>query len=148
MNKLLIILSILIFSTVGFIIGDYLTLFGVKETEVLGFIDISFKPIEEDTGAMVPEVKVRCFQKNNGNACTQRDSNKIGIVSIRIPVFKRVIRSRLFIKEEAMKASLDPKLHIMFIHYNYHNPVKSFIIKELYHTPVQNYLIKMSKRFE
>jgi hypothetical protein len=131
-----------------FVTADYFGLFGLKKYLVLDFAESSFKPVDDETGAPVIDVKIRCFQKGNSNACTQKESRSTGIVIARIPVQKLVWETLLFKKKEEMVATNDPQLHIMFIHYNYKNPVATFTIEDLYNNPVSKYSIKMERKFK
>ncbi len=131
-----------------FVAGDYYGLFGLKKYLVLDFIDTSFKPVDLETGAPVLDVRIKCFQKGNVNACTQKDSRETGIIAARIPVQKLVWESLLFKNKEELVASRDPQLHIMFIHYNYNNPVESFEVESLYNKPVSKYLVKLARKFK
>jgi hypothetical protein len=130
-----------------FVTGDYFALYGLKKYLVLDFIESSFKPVDKETGAPVVDVKIRCFQKGNNNACTQKESHTTGIVIARIPVQKLVWESFLFKNKEELVATNDPQLHIMFIHYNYNNPVETFIVEDLYNNPVRKYSVKMERKF-
>lgn len=130
-----------------FVVGDYFGLFGLKKYLVLDFIETSFKPVEQETGAPILDVRIKCFQKGNDNACTQKDSRETGIIIARIPVQKLVWDSLLFKNKEELVASRDPQLHIMFIHYNYNNPVKSFEVESLFNKPVSKYPVTMERKF-
>jgi len=131
-----------------FVTGDYFGLFGMKKYLVLDFAESSFKPIDKETGAPVLEVRIKCFQKGNMNACTQKDSRTTGIIIARIPVQKLVWESLLFKNKEELVATNDPQLHMMFIHYNYNNPVETFTIEDLYNNPVSKYSVKMERKFK
>ena len=131
-----------------FVAGDYFGLFGLKKYLVLDFVESSFKPVDKETGAPVLEVKIKCFQKGNGNACTQKDSRRTGIIIARIPVQKLVWESLLFKNKEELVATNDPQLHMMFIHYNYNNPVETFTIEDLYNDPVSKYPVRMERKFK
>ncbi len=146
-KKSLIGLCIFLLIAGLFVTGDYFGLFGLKKYLVLDFIESSFKPIDKETGAPVIDVKIRCFQKGNSNACTQKESHSIGIVIARIPVQKLVWESLLFKNKEDLVATNDPQLHIMFIHYDFTNPVESFTIEDLYNKPINEYPVKMERNF-
>lgn len=130
-----------------FVTGDYFGLFGLKKYLVLDFVESSFKPVDKETGAPILEVRIKCFQKGNENACTQKESRSIGVVIVRIPVQKFVWESLLFKNKEELVATNDPQLHIMFIHYDFINPVESFIIEDLYNKPVSKYPVKMERKY-
>ncbi|MFT5425970.1 MAG: hypothetical protein ACI9ZT_000911 [Gammaproteobacteria bacterium] len=143
----LISLCIVLVISVLFVTGDYFGLFGLKKYLVLDFAESSFKPIEKESGAPILDVKIKCFQKDNENACTQKASRTTGIVIARIPVQKLVWESILFKNKEELVATSDPKIHIMFIHYNYNNPVETFTIESLFNQPVAKYSVKMERKF-
>lgn len=130
-----------------FVTGDYFGLFGLKKYLVLDFVESSFKPVDKETGAPILEVRIKCFQKGNENACTQKESRSTGVVIVRIPVQKLVWESLLFRNKEELVATNDPQLHIMFIHYDFINPVESFIIEDLYNKPVRKYPVKMERKY-
>ena len=130
-----------------FVAGDYFGLFGLKKHLVLDFAESSFKPVEKESGAPILDVKIKCFQKSNENACTQKASRTTGIIIARIPVQKLVWESLLFKNKEELVATSDPKIHIMFIHYNYDNPVETFTIESLFNQPVVKYSVKMERKF-
>ncbi len=144
----LVVLSIVLGLAGLFVAGDYFGLFGLKKYLVLDFVESSFKPVDKETGAPVLEVKIKCFQKGNENACTQKDSRTTGIIIARIPVQKLVWESLLFKNKEELLATNDPQLHMMFIHYNYNNPVETFTIEDLYNDPVSKYPVKMERKFK
>jgi hypothetical protein len=131
-----------------FVTGDYFGVFGLKKYLVLDFAESSFKPVDKETGAPVTDVKIRCFQKGNNNACTQKESRSSGVIIVRVPVQKLVWETLLFRNKEELVATNDPQLHIMFIHYNYDNPVATFTIEELYNNPVSKYSITMERKFK
>ena len=125
--------------------ADYYSMFGVKQVEKFDFTEINFNTVDEESGAPVEGVKVRCFQKNNNNACTQRDSGQISIVSINVPVQKIVTQSVLFEQDVEIKKTKDPKIHVMFIHQDYANPVETIFVEELLELKDKNIIVKMPK---
>lgn len=129
-----------------FVTGDYFGLYGLKKYLVLDFIESSSKPVDKETGAPIVDVKIRCFQKGNGNACTQKESRILGLVITRIPVQKLVWKSLLFNNKEELIPMNDPQIHIKFIS-NYINPVETFIVEDLYNNPVREYPVKMERKF-
>ncbi|RKZ49288.1 MAG: hypothetical protein DRQ48_06035 [Gammaproteobacteria bacterium] len=145
----ILIASLIVLGIAGlFVTGDYFGVFGLKKYLVLDFAESSFRPVDKETGAPVIDVKIRCFQKGNNNACTQKESRASGIIIVRVPVQKLVWESLLFKNKEELVATNDPQLHIMFIHYNYNNPVATFSIEGLYNDPVSKYSIKMERKFK
>lgn len=145
----ILIASLIVLGVAGlFVTGDYFGVFGLKKYLVLDFAESSFRPVDKETGAPVIDVKIRCFQKGTNNACTQKESRTTGIIIVRVPVQKLVWESLLFKNKEELVATNDPQLHIMFIHYNYNNPVATFSIEDLYNDPVSKYSIKMERKFK
>jgi hypothetical protein len=130
-----------------FVMGDYFGLFGLKKYLVFDFIEASFKPVNEETGAPIIDVKIRCFQKGNNNACTQKESRSTGIVIVRIPIQKLVWESILFKNKEEIVPPDDPQLQIMFIHYNYNNPVETLVVEDIVQSPVIKQVVKMERKF-
>ncbi len=145
MNKINIIIGSLLTVVIIFVTCDYFSLFGTKEVEKLGFIEMNFKTVDETSGARVTDVKVRCFQNNNNNACAHRDSGRAGIVSINIPVQKIVTQSILFDKDFKIRETSDPKLHIMFIHPDYAHPVETIYVEEFQKLAAQEMVVPMPK---
>ena len=111
--------------------ADYFGLLGVSRTEQLDLIEMKFVTVDEQTGAAVTGVHVKCFQANNDNACSERNSGTPGTVTIGIPVTKIVTKSFLFVQSTTLRETIDPKLHIMFVHPDYANPVETFLVSEL-----------------
>ena len=130
-KQIVIVSSIISLILLIFVSGDYFALFGTHVVNRYEFIEMNFKPVDEESGSPVINVHVRCFQKNNHNACTERDSHKTGILLINIPVIKQVTKTILFQHNIKMQDTLDPKLHIMFIHPDYANPVETYLISEI-----------------
>ena len=147
LKSTLIVLSTVLTFAGLFVTGDYFGVFGLKKYLVLDFAESSFKPVDKNSGAPVMEVRIKCFQKGNDNACTQKESRTTGIIIARIPVQKLVWESLLFKNKEELVATNDPEIHIMFIHYNYNNPVETFTVEDLYNKPVAKYSVKMERKF-
>jgi hypothetical protein len=144
MTKRLIVTfsGIVCISLLLFISGDYFALFGTRDISKYEFIEMNFKPVDENTGAPVIDVHARCFQNNNSNACTERNSRKAGILTINIPVTKQITKSFLFQQDMRIQDTKDPKLHIMFVHQDYANPVETYLINEI--SSYSNELITVS----
>ena len=140
-----IVANLVITAAILFVLGDYLALFGTREVEKTDFVQLNFKTIDEETGSLVTGAHVRCFQMKNSNACTQRDSGKSGIVSINIPVQKIITHSILFEKNSQIRETDDPKVHVMFTHQDYANPVETVYIKELHQLTTQIMTVSMPK---
>lgn len=130
-KQLIITVSILSVILLAFVIGDYFALFGTHVVTRHDFLEMNFKPVDGETGGPVLDVHVRCFQKNNHNACTQRESHMAGILLVNVPVLKEIKKSILFQQDVQIQGTLDPKLHIMFIHPDYANPVETYLVSEI-----------------
>jgi len=140
---------VLIVTTLGFLLfllGDYLAWFGTSKTTLLDYIQVNFKIVDEETGALLMQAHVRCFQKKNRNACSEVKSDKAGILSVKIPVSKIITRSHMFKQGETMVETDDPELHIMFIHSDYASPVESIMTKDLSSLAGKQLTITMPKR--
>ena len=144
-NPVIIISSIVSLFLLVFVIGDYFTLFGTHIVNRYDFMEMNFKPVDEETGSPVLDVHVRCFQKNNHNACTERESHMAGILLVNVPILKQVTRSILFQQDVKLQTTLDPKLHIMFIHPEYANPVETYLVSEIPLYKNELVVVKMPK---
>jgi len=131
-----------------FVAGDYFRLFGITKTVRLDYIQVNFKTVDEETGAPVVGVHARCFQKKNRDACSEVDSGKAGYLSLKIPVHNIITRSRLFEQNIEMVETADPRLHIMFIHHQYANPVESFMTADLPEMNDKEFRITMPKKLQ
>lgn len=130
----------------AFVTADYFAVFSVKQEVKLDFVEARFRTIDQDTKALVFEVGVRCFQKNNMNACTRRESHQAGVVSAHIPIYRVVERTLLFKKSEEIIKSADPKLQVMLLHKDYHNPVKTIVLEDIYTKREIEYTVEMPPR--
>lgn len=125
---------VLIVTTAGFLLfllGDYLAWFGTSKTATQDYVQVNFRMVDEETGVPLMNSHARCFQAKNRNACSEIDSGKPGVVSLKIPVQKIITRSHLFIQDEEMVETADPELHIMFIHSDHASPVETVLTSEL-----------------
>jgi len=140
---------VLIFTTLGFLLfllGDYLAWFGTSKTATLDYVQVNFKIVDEETDAPLMNAHARCFQQKNRNACSEVDSGKPGILSLKIPVHKIITRSHLFKQEEEMVETEDPKLHIIFIHADHSSPVETIMTRELPSLDGKLLTVSMPKR--
>ena len=142
------IYTVLVLVVLGaiFVIADYFGLFGTRTRLKLDFVVANIRTIDAETGKLVFDVGVRCFQKRNNNACTRRDSHRAGIVSVHIPVRKVIRSTLLFDKSKEIIKSEDPKLHIMLIHQDYNNPTKTVMLDDIYQNKVNDYTVEMPPR--
>jgi hypothetical protein len=144
-KKIFFITGIIFVLTTVFVAGDYYSLFGEKQIVNHDFIILNFKTIDEETGALVIDVKTRCFQTNNRDACTQRNSHKLGLVSINVPMQKIITKSYLFNHDSKIRETLDPKLHVMFIHPDYASPVETIYVDEFEEISKKEMVVSMPK---
>ncbi len=130
-KKLYISLAIVLILMCAFVGADYFAIFGTRQVPKSDFINLDFKVVDEKNGSPVVNVHVRCFQLHNNNACTQRESHRAGYVRVGIPVVKIFDKTLLFTKGYTLQKTNDTKVHIMFIHNDYANPVETFEIPNL-----------------
>ena len=140
-----IIASVLILAC-AFVTADYFELFGAKIEKRLSFAEIRFRTLDKETGALVTDVGVRCFQQQNMNACTRKESHQLGVVSVHIPVQRAVKRTLLFKKAEEIYKSIDPKINIMLLHQNYYNPTVALVMEDVYSNKVGEQIVEMPPR--
>ncbi len=124
--------------------ADYFELFGSKIEKRLGFSEIRFRTLDKETGGIVTNVGVRCFQKQNMNACTRKESHQLGVVSVNIPIQRAVKKTLLFKKAEEIYKSIDPKVHVMLIHQNYYKQTVTLIMEDVYSNVVGEQTVEMS----
>lgn len=145
-NRILLTLLIVCSLVVVFIVCDYFALFGLKKYLVLDFIELSFVTRDQDTGAPVVGVRVRCFQKGNDNACTKKKSKSTATLLIRVPVQNIVWHSLLFKNKVERLEPQNSKLHIMFIHPDYTNPIESIVLAEIVQKPLLQHPVTMQRK--
>jgi hypothetical protein len=138
------VVSFLIVVSGLFVTADYFSLFGTKLDVRLDFSEIRFRTLDADTGGIIMHVGVRCTQKHIENACTRRESHQVGVISVHIPVQRVIKKTILFDKAEEIVKTLDPKIHVMLIHQNYSNPIKTLLMEDLYSNRVTEYVIEMT----
>jgi len=126
-----------------FVAADYYSLFGTKTNLKLDFVEVRIRTLDADTGGLVLDAGVRCFQKNNMNACTRRDSHRAGIVSAHIPVRREIVSTYLFRKSEEIIKTVVPEIHIMLIHQKYNNQTMTILLEDVYANKVKEYSVQM-----
>ncbi|NKB37066.1 MAG: hypothetical protein GKR93_07810 [Gammaproteobacteria bacterium] len=120
MIKKVIIIGLAMLVSAGiFVTADYAGLFGIKKTPEYDLREIKIRIADIKDNSPIVHTRAKCFQKMNDNACTQKVSGKVGIVSIMVPVIKYVSRSLLFDKGEQYLPTRDPELQVMLIHTDY-----------------------------
>jgi hypothetical protein len=137
------IVSVLILISGLFVTADYFFLFGTKVDVKLDFIEVRIRTLNADTGGLIMNVGVRCLQKHNENACTRKESHRVGVVSVNIPIRRVIKKTLLFQKAEELIKTADPKIHIMLINQNYENTTKTFLMEELYTNKNNEYVMEM-----
>jgi len=142
-KRIIYSISSLLLAVGLFVIADYYTLFGTTIEKKLEFAEIRIRTLDKDSGAIVMNVGVRCFQKNNMNACTRRESHQLGVVAIHVPVQRGIKKTILFEKVNEIYKAVDPEIHIMLMHQNYHNPTKTILMENVYSNKVSEYIIEM-----
>ena len=128
----LLIISVLLTGT-GFVVADYFALFGTTEKTEIVMQEIQFRPIDNKTASPIIGSRIRCFQKGRKNdVCFQRDSGKLGVVSIKIPRSKIISNSLLFEQSHRYKSSGSTEVNIMFMHLDYLNNVARYNSDEMF----------------
>ena len=145
-KKIIVIAVILLVALASVVAADYFTLFGTREAAEYVLQEVRIRPLNKVDNSPIEGTRVKCFQKNNRNACTQRDSGKLGIVSVMIPSTRISNNSLLFEQGHRFLASKDPKVQIMLIHLDYVNEVKSIDVQELFDNPGKIYKVLMEPR--
>jgi hypothetical protein len=128
----MLIISVFLSGT-GFVVADHFALFGTSEKTEIVMQEIQFRTIDSVTNSPIIGIRVRCFQKGRKkDVCFQRDSGKLGVVSIKIPRTKIVNNSLLFEQSYRYTSSGSTQVNIMFMHLNYLNQIARYNSDELF----------------
>lgn len=147
-KKIKIIIGVVIFillSSISFVAADYSELFGYKVEKRLSFAEIRFRTVDKETGGVIMNAGVRCFQQTNNNSCTLKESHQLGVVSVNVPVQKAVKKTILFKKAEEIYKSIDPEINIMIIHNNYYKQTVKMKMEDIYANSVIEKTLEMKK---
>ncbi len=138
--------TFLIITATIFAVGDYFGIFGVRENPEYALQEIKLRLSDKLDNSPIMGAKARCFQKGNGNACTQRDSGKLGVVSVLVPATRISTKTLLFERGHEYLRSKDPNIQIMLIHADFVNQVESIDINSHFNNPEKIYRVKMQPR--
>jgi hypothetical protein len=145
-KKVIVFGVTLLVAVVSVVVADYFTLLGTSETPEYVLQELRIRPVNKHDNSPIEGTRVKCFQTNNRNACTQRDSGKLGIVSVMVPSIRISTNSLLFEKGHRFLASKDPKVQVMLINLDYINVVESIEVQELFDNPGKIYKVLMEPR--
>jgi len=133
MKKIIIITGALFFLTVLLITADYYALFGTTEESKVVLQEVEFRLIDDVTNSPVIDARIRCFQKGRKNdVCFQRNSGKIGVVSIKIPRTQIITKSLFFEQSHRYTTTGSTDLNVMIMHLNYVNEVINYNADEIF----------------
>ncbi|MFT5350114.1 MAG: hypothetical protein ACI909_003120 [Planctomycetota bacterium] len=138
--------ALLFIVTIIFIVADYFAVFGTTEKSDYVLHEVVIRPVDNQDNSPIVGTRVKCFQRGNINACTQRESGKLGIVSALIPGSRISTHSLLFEQQYRYTSSRDPKINIMLINFDYMNEVISIEVNELFENPGKIIKVKMEAR--
>lgn len=131
--KLWILIICVLFAGTGFSVADYFALFGTSDRTEIIMQEIQFRLVDSLTSAPVIGARIRCFQKGRKNdVCFQRDSGKLGVVSIKIPRSKLISSSLLFEQSHRYTSSGSTQINIMFMHLDYINQIDRYNSEEMF----------------
>lgn len=143
-NKSILIAAVCILAGSGFVVADYFALFGVSEKSEFVLQEITFRPIDERSNSPIIGARIRCFQEARKNdVCFQKDSGKLGVVSIMVPRTRISSNSLLFEQAHHFSSNGSAKVHIMLMHIDYSNQMEGYDANELFNNPEKVYKIKM-----
>jgi len=128
------------------VFADYFGLFGIHNDTAVDFSEVRFRTIDADNGRLILNVRAKCTQKGNDNACTNRDSHMAGIIAIQIPLHYQLESTRLFEKSRSLIKAKDPYLHVFFIHPDYYTLNQMFQIEDLINQQGNEVVINMKPR--
>jgi len=145
-KKVNIIIAVVVFCftvSASFFTADYFELLGSKIEKRLSFTEIRFRTLDKETGGVIMNAGVRCFQKNTNNACTLKKSHQVGVISVNVPIQKAVKKTLFFEKAEEIYKSIDPNINIMIIHNNYYKQTVTLAMEKLYANSIIEKTIEM-----
>lgn len=143
-NKTILIAAVCILAGTGFVVADYFALFGTSEKSEFVLQEIKYRPIDENTNSPIIGARIRCFQKGRKNdVCFQKDSGKLGVVSIMVPRTRISSNSLLFEQAHHFLSNGDSKMHVMLMHLDYSNQVDGYDVNDLFNHLDKIYRIKM-----
>lgn len=128
----IIIVTFILILSASFVAGDYHEAFGFNVEKRLSFAEIRIRTLDKETGGVIMDAGVRCFQRTSNNSCTLKDSHQVGVISINVPIQKAVKKTLLFKKAEEIYKSTDPNINIMIIHNKYYKQTVTMAMEELY----------------
>ncbi|MBT7952210.1 MAG: hypothetical protein HN764_11340 [Gammaproteobacteria bacterium] len=128
--------------------ADYFALFGTSKKSEIVMQEIQFRLVDSLSSAPVIGARIRCFQKGRKkDVCFQRDSGKLGVVSMKIPRSKIISNSLLFEQSHHYKSSGSTELNIMFMHLDYQNQVARYDSDELFSKANEVHEVKMNLQY-
>ena len=127
-------------------LADYAGLFGINEKSEYSLHEIKFRVADSEDNAPLVHTRAKCFQKTLSQACTQRVSGKVGIVSIMVPATRVSYRSLLFDKGEKFVLAREPDLQVMLIHTDYMTQAVTVNLNEVFEQPGKIYQVSMQAR--
>lgn len=130
------------------VVLDYNFMGGVYKTPEFVLREVQIKAVSSKDGAPVIGARVRCFQDENRNACSQRESGKLGVISLMVPGTKMNIRTNFFRKEPEYVATEDPNIQIMLIHLDYQNQVQTINVEEVLEGRIELIEVSMEPKWE
>ena len=131
-----------------FILADYAGLFGLSEKSEFTLHEIKFRVADSKNNAPLVHTRAKCYQKTLSEACTQRFSGKVGIVSIMVPANKVSYRSLFFKQGEKLVLAKEPDLQVMLIHTDYMTQAVTVNLNEVIAEPGKTYHVSMQARGE
>jgi hypothetical protein len=145
--KLSLLLSSVFLTGAGFVVADYFALFGTSEKSEVVMQEIRFRPLDSDTNSPIIGTRIRCFQKGRKkDVCFQRESGKLGVVSMKIPRRKISENSLFFEQSHHYTSSNNTQLNIMFMHLSYLNQTVRYDPEELFMKGDEIHEIMMGSR--
>jgi len=144
-NKTVLIVTVCILAATGFVVADYFALFGTSEKSEFVLQEITFRPIDERSNSPIIGTRIRCFQEGRKNdVCFQKDSGKLGEVSIMVPRTRISNNSLLFEQAYHFSSNGSSKVHIMLMHLDYSNQIEGYDANELFKNTEEIYKVKMT----
>lgn len=143
-NKKILVAVMVVITATGFVLADYFALFGSSERTEFILQEIRFRPVNEGSNSPIIGARIRCFQAGRKkDVCFQKNSGKLGLVSIMVPRSRISSNSLLFEQSYHFSSHGSTDINIMLMHLDYVNHVNNYDANDLFENLEKIHQIKM-----
>jgi hypothetical protein len=99
--------------------ADWHGVFSQREEHIPDVVHLTFKFVDDLSGAPIPDVHVTCVRRMSESACTERAGKNPGETTITLGVLRLVNRTLLFSHDAGFSLGSAGPVQLAFIHPNY-----------------------------